>query len=148
MKNNQAETIEEYLAELTPEQRSALGEMRALILKNLPEGYAERMNWGMISYEVPLERFSDTYNDKPLAYLMLAAQKKHNSLYMMGVYGDEAKEAQLRQAYKEAGLRIDMGKSCVRFKNLTDLPTDTIAKLIAGTGVNDLIAMHNKIHRR
>lgn len=148
MKTSDLETVEQYLDDLPPEQRAAIEDMRELILENLPEGYVECMNWGMISYEVPLERFAETYNGKPLAYLMLAAQKRHNSLYMMGVYADEEKETQLRQAYEDAGLRVDMGKSCVRFKDLSDLPTGTIAELIAGTSVEEMIAIHDRVHAK
>jgi uncharacterized protein YdhG (YjbR/CyaY superfamily) len=148
MNGSKAETVEEYLHELPVERRQALEEMRAMILDNLPEGYVERMNWGMITYEVPLDRFEDTYNGQPLTYLMLAAQKKHFSLYMMGVYGDPEQEARLKQAYIDAGKKIDMGKSCVRFKSLDDLPRGMIAELIASTEVEDMIAIHNRVHKK
>jgi uncharacterized protein YdhG (YjbR/CyaY superfamily) len=148
MNGSDAKTVEAYLDELPQERRQAVQDMRALILENLPEGYAECMNWGMISYEVPLDRFADTYNGKPLAYLMLAAQKHHNSLYMMGVYGDPEKEITLIQAYEHAGKKIDMGKSCVRFKSLDDLPEETIAELIAGTEIDEMIAIHNRVHKK
>ncbi|MGD8731922.1 MAG: DUF1801 domain-containing protein [Anaerolineales bacterium] len=148
MKSRDVETVEEYLNDLPAERRQAIEDLRALILENLPQGYVETINWGMISYEVPIERFAETYNGKPLAYLMLAAQKDHNSLYMMGVYGDPEKEQRLRQAYKEAGKKIDMGKSCVRFKSLDDLPKQTIADLIASTEVEDMISIHNRVHNK
>ncbi len=148
MKGSNAETVEEYLNELPADRRQALEEMRALILDNLPDGYVERMNWGMIAYEVPLDRFAETYNGHPLTYLMLAAQKNHFSLYMMGVYGDPEQEARLKQAYEDAGKKIDMGKSCVRFKSLDDLPEAMIAELIAATQVEDMIAIHNRAHKK
>lgn len=148
MKGSKAETVDEYIDEIPSERRESTEAMRALILENLPEGYVERMNWGMIIYEVPLETFAETYNGKPLTYLMLAAQKNHCSLYMMSVYGDPEQEQRLKQAYKDAGKRIDMGKSCVRFKKLDDLPTDMIAKLIAATEVDEMITIHNQIHKK
>ena len=147
MKASKAQTVDEYLEGLAPERRDVINAMRTVINENLPAGYVETMNWGMISYEVPLERFSETYNGQPLAYLMLAAQKRHNSLYMLGVYGDPQQEQSLKQAYKETGKKIDMGKSCVRFKSLDDLPIETIAALIRATEVEDMIAIHNRVHK-
>lgn len=148
MNSSKAKTVAEYLNELSPERRRVIEETRAMILKNLPEGYMERMNWGMISYEVPLDRFAETYNGQPLTYLSLSTQKKHNSLYMMGVYADPEQEGKLVQAYKDAGKRIDMGKSCVRFKVLDDLPVSMIEELIASTEVDAMIALHNRAHKR
>ncbi len=76
-----ASTVEEYLAELPEERRAAIDAVRKVVLKNLPKGYEEVMNWGMITYQVPLETYADTYNKKPLMYAALAAQKKtHGSL--------------------------------------------------------------------
>jgi uncharacterized protein YdhG (YjbR/CyaY superfamily) len=148
MKNSKAETVREYLDELPAERREAVQAIRELILQNLPKGYIERMNWGMISYEVPLERFSATYNGQPLTYLMLAAQKNHISLYMMGVYGDPEQEERLKKAYRDTGKKINMGKSCIRFKSLDDLPSETIAELIAATEVADMIEIHNRVHKK
>lgn len=148
MKSSRAKTVDEFLQELTPERRDVINAMRTVINENLPAGYVETINWGMISYEVPLERFSETYNGQPLAYLMLAPQKRHNSLYMLGVYGDSQQEQRLKQAYKEADKKIDMGKSCVRFKSLDDLPIEMIAELIRETEVDDMIAIHNRVHKK
>ncbi|MGD2059025.1 MAG: DUF1801 domain-containing protein [Anaerolineales bacterium] len=147
MNKSKAETVEEYLNELPADKRKVIAEMRALIRENLPAGYVERMNWGMISYEVPLRSFSETYNRQPLTYLMLTAQKNHNSLYMMGVYGDPELEAKLIKAFEQSGKHMNMGKSCLRFKTLDDLPIETIAELIACTTVDDMIAIHNRIHK-
>ena len=97
------------------------------------------MNYGMISYQVPLERYPDTYNGQPLAYVALAAQKHYYSLYLMNVYNDYAVETTLVDGFQKAGKRLDMGKSCVRFKNLEDLPLEVIAKVIAHTTPDQLI---------
>ena len=86
MVSSKASTVDQYLAELPPERREIVSTVRSVILANLPQGYAESMNWGMISYEIPLEDYPDTYNGQPLGYLALAAQKRHYSLYMLGVY--------------------------------------------------------------
>lgn len=137
-----ATSVEEYLQELPEERRRVVSAVRDLILENLPEGYEERINWGMISYGIPLDRYPDTYNGQPLGYLGLAAQKNYNALYMMGVYTDPEQEAALKDAYARADKKLNMGKSCLRFKELDDLEMDTIADLIREMSVADYIARY------
>lgn len=148
MVKSKATTVEEYLQELPPEKHHVIAQVRDVILENLPPGYVETMNWGMISYEIPLKRYPNTYNGKPLTYLALAAQKNHFSLYMMDVYQSEKQETQLRQGFSQAGKRLDIGKSCVRFRKLDDLPMDVIANLVASTSVEDFIAAYEASRRR
>jgi len=131
-----ATTVEEYLASLPPERRVALETVRAEILANLPDGYEEAMNWGMITYQVPLDRFPDTYNRQPLMYAGLASQKNHMAVYLTAVYADEETRDQFEAAYRKTGKRMDMGKSCVRFKKLDDLPLELIGKTIADVEVD------------
>lgn len=126
-----ATTVEAYLDELPEERRAVVAAVRQVIVDHLPEGYSEAMNWGMISYEVPLERYPDTYNKQPLMYAALAAQKNHYGLYLMCVYQDSDRERQLREAFVAAGKKLDMGKSCVRFKKLEDLPLEAVGEVIA-----------------
>jgi hypothetical protein len=135
-----ASTPESYLASLPDEQRAVVSEIRELIRKNLPAGYAESMSFGMLSYEIPLETYPDTYNGKPLAYLALAAQKNGYSLYLMGPNGDEAQAAAFREEFARAGKKLDMGKSCLRFRRTDDLALDVIAKAIASTPPDAFIA--------
>lgn len=141
-------TPTDYLASLPPDRRNIISAVRDLILQNLPEGYQETINWGMLSYEVPLETYPDTYNKKPLSYIGLAAQKNYNSLYLMSVYQDPADYQELMNAFDQLGVKPDMGKSCIRFKNLEQLPSETISRLIAKTSVSDFIettkALQNK----
>ena len=139
MVSSKAKTVEAYLAELPPERREAVTKVREVILANLPEGYQESMNWGMISYEIPLERYPDTYNKQPLALAALASQKNYISLYLMNVYGDPATEKWFTERYEASGKKLDMGKSCVRFKKLDDLPLDLIGEVIAKTSVDEYI---------
>jgi len=89
------------------------------------------MNWGMISYEIPLERYPNTYNGQPLSYVALAAQKSYYALYLTSAYPDSEQGKQLVEAFKRAGKKLDMGKSCLRFKTLDDLPLDAIARVVA-----------------
>ena len=145
---SEAATIEQYLQELPAERREAIETVRRIILDNLPPGYEEVMNWGMITYQVPLETFPNTYNGQPLGYLALAAQKNHNALYMMNIYVDSKQEKWLRDGFKKAGKRLDMGKCCVRFKKVEDLPLDVIGKVIASTNPEQMIEMYEKGRRR
>lgn len=139
MVSSAALTPTDYLESLPRDRREVIASARDLILHNLPEGYQETINWGMLSYEVPLEIYPDTYNKKPLSYIGLAAQKNYNSLYLMFVYQNPAEYTELMEAFRAIGVRPDMGKSCIRFKSLEQLPQETIARLIAKTSVQDFV---------
>lgn len=142
MVKSDAATVEAYLAELPPERREAIAEARRTILANLPDGYEEQMTFGMIGYVVPLSRYPDTYNKEPLALAALASQKRHMAVYLNNVYGDPATLEWFTAAYAASGKRLDMGKSCVRFKRLADLPLDVIGETIARTSLEDFIAFY------
>ncbi len=144
MVSSKAETVDEYLAELPDDRRDAIAEIRDVILENLPEGYVEAMNWGMISYEVPLERCPETYNGKPLMYAALASQKNHMAVYLTSIYADGDAEEWFRSEYRATGKKLDMGKSCVRFKSLDQLPLELIGQVIGGTSVDELIEIYQR----
>jgi Domain of unknown function (DU1801) len=131
-----------YLDSLPEERRRQVSKVRAVIRRNLPRGYVETMNWGMITYEVPLRRFPDTYNGQPLAYAALASQKRHMAVYLSGIYGSPELQTWFEQAYRATGLRMDIGKSCVRFTAIDQLPLDLIGEAIAAVSVDQFIAMH------
>lgn len=135
-----ATTVEEYIDALPKERRDVVAKVRRMVLKHLPKGYRESFSWGVISYEIPLERYPDTYNRKPLAYVCLAAQKNHYALYLMGAYAKPGQAEALRQAFAKAGKKLDMGKSCLRFKKLEDLPLDAVGKIIASVPPDEMIA--------
>ena len=135
-------TPADYLASLPEDRREIISAVRDLILQNLPEGYQETINWGMLSYEIPLETYSDTYNKNPLSNVGLAAQKNYNSLYLMAIYQNPADYQELVDAFAEMGIKPNLGKSCVRFTKLDQLPLDTIARLIAKTSVADYIHIY------
>ena len=136
---SEASTVEDYLAELPEARREAVQEVRRVILAHLPEGYEEVMNWGMITYQVPLETYPDTYNKKPLMYAALASQKNHMAVYLTAIYMDEAAAQAFEASYRATGKRYDVGKSCVRFRKLTDLPLDLIGESIASLTVNEFV---------
>ena len=148
MARSNAATVQEYLDELPEDRRSVIAAVRDVILQNLPEGYQECLSFGMIGYVLPLERYPDTYNGQPLAYVGLAAQKNYYAVYLTCVYQDPEKEAWLRDAFQKAGRKLDMGKSCVRFKKLQDLPLDVIGQAVAGTPPEDFIAGYEAARHR
>ena len=139
-----AATVAEYLAGLPAERRAAIKTVRKVILKNLPKGYEEAMNWGMITYQVPLKTYPDTYNKQPLAYAALASQKHNMAVYLMGIYGDTALRRKFEAAYRKTGKRMDAGKSCVRFRTLEDLPLELVGETIAAMDVNTFVGLAEK----
>ncbi len=143
-KSAKPSTVAGYLSALPAEQRGVLMRLRRLIRKHLPKGYEEAMNWGAITYQVPLKRCPDTYNGQPLCYLAMVAQKNYLSLYLMAVYGRPAKQKQLTNGFARAGKKLDMGKACVRFRTLDDLPLEVVADIIASTPVDAYVAAYEK----
>ena len=133
MVSSTAATVSSYLASLPPERRKIVATIRKLIRANLPKGYREAMNFGMISYEIPLTRYPKTYNGQPLVYVALAAQKHRYSLYLTCAYLDTDRATRLRIAHERAGKKLDMGKSCIRFNSPDALELDAIAAEIAST---------------
>ncbi len=148
MPKSSAATVEAYLQELPAERRAVIEQIRQLILDNLPPGYEESMNWGMISYEVPLARYPKTYNKKPLGYLALAAQKNFYTLYLMSAYAGSLQEGWLQAQFAAAGKKLDMGKSCLHFRKLDDLPMDVVAQAIAMVSVDEFITQYEKSRQR
>jgi hypothetical protein len=130
-----AATPDEYIASLPEDRRAAVAAVRDVINANLPAGYREGMAYGMIGWYVPLERFGDTYNGQPLGLASLASQKNHISLYLNNVYGNRETESWFRDRWATTGKRLDMGKSCVRFRRLEDVSLDVIGETIARTDV-------------
>jgi hypothetical protein len=130
MVRSEASTVEEYLADLPAERWEAISTVRDTILDNLPDGFEETMNWGMIAYQVPLSVYPDTYNKRPQMYAALASQKKDMAVYLTGVYMDNAYRDTFEAAYRATGKRLDVGRSCVRFRKLDDLPLELIGETI------------------
>lgn len=139
-------TVEAYLRELPEDRQSALTRVRKVIRKHLPRGFEETMQYGMISYVVPLSRYPDTYNGQALTVASLGSQKNHMAVYLMGVYGSPELRTWFESTYAESGKRLDAGKSCVRFKKLDDLSLDAVAGAIERVSVDDLIAMSAAAH--
>jgi len=139
-----AATVEEYLAGLPEERREAMQAVRQVVLDNLPDGYEECMAYGMIGYVVPLSRYPDTYNKQPLGLAALASQKQYMSLYLNNVYDNPEMLEWFTSAYTASGKKLNMGKSCVRFKRLDDLPLDVVGQAIARTSVDDFLSSYEE----
>ena len=146
MASSMARTPEEYIAEQPAERRETAAQVRDLVNRSLPPGYTEMMGFGMITWCVPLEMYPDTYNGQPLCYAGLAAQKNHFSLYLMGAYSDPKETKALEDGFRKAGKKLDMGKSCIRFRTAEDLPLDVIARSVAATPPEKLIAAAVNAH--
>jgi hypothetical protein len=147
MVSSSAATPEAYIAELPPERAALVAHVRDLVNANLAPGYSEGMGWGMIGWIVPLSRYPVTYNGQPLVYAGLAAQKNHTALYLNCVYASEARTERLRAAFAAAGKKLDMGKSCIRFRKLDDLAEDALAEAIRSTPVETFIAEYEAVRR-
>jgi hypothetical protein len=130
---SKAATVEQYLQSLPDDRRAALAEVRDVILKNLDRDYEEGMQCGMIGYYVPHRVFPVGYHcdpRQPLLFAALASQKNHMSLYLMTLYGSRDQLHKFKQAWSKAGKKLDMGKSCLRFKTVDDLALDVIGEAI------------------
>jgi uncharacterized protein YdhG (YjbR/CyaY superfamily) len=140
MASSKAATPDAYIAELPPERAELVSHLRALVNAHIPRGYEERMSWGMISWEVPLSRYPDTYNKKPLVFAALAAQKNHTALYLNCVYASAERTERLKAAWAAEGKKLDMGKSCLRFKRAEDVAENALVRAIAAIPAETLIA--------
>jgi hypothetical protein len=144
---SKASTVDAYLKALPAGKREILSTVRNVVVRSLPKGYEESMTYGMIGYSIPLSRYPDTYNGQPLCYAGLAAQKNHFSLYLMGAYSNPRTAKWIASEFKKRGLKLDMGKSCLRFKKLEDVPLDVVREVIAGIPPEEFIQTYEK-HRR
>ncbi|HAH54255.1 MAG TPA: hypothetical protein DCM02_02935 [Flavobacterium sp.] len=138
-----AKTIEEYLNELPEERKEAFLKLRESILNNIPKGFREEMSYGMLGYVVPHSLYPDGYhcNPKlPLPFMNLASQKNFIALYHMGIYAiPELLEWFTTEYPKHSAQKLDMGKGCIRFKKLDQIPFDLIAALAGKMTVEDWI---------
>ncbi len=148
MVSSKAKTVSEYLKELPPERAKIIRAVRKVIKDNLPKGYVERMNWGMISYEIPLSVYPVTYNKQPLSYAGLAAQKNNYSLYLMGLYWNKEHDDWFVNEFKKRKLKLNRGKGCVRFSKMEDIPLDVIGKVVSRISVKDYIRHYEDVMKK
>jgi hypothetical protein len=144
---SKASTVAQYLASLPADRRAALSAVRKVILANLDDGYAEGMGYGMISYHVPHSVYAPGYHcnpEMPLPFAALASQKNYMSLYLMSAYGQGPEEERLRKAFAAAGKKLDMGKCCIRFKRLEDLPLEVIGDAVRRVPAKAYVAYYER----
>ena len=137
-------SVQEYLDGLPAERRAVLSKLRALIRRRIPKGYQESIALGAITYSVPLKRFPNTYNGQPLGYVALAATSNRFTLHLVALYMDPGKQKAFAEGFRKAGKRLDMGKGCVRFRSLEDLPLDVIGDTVAKFTPDQWIALYEK----
>lgn len=144
----EAKTPEEYISKLPEERQVVIQKMRDVILENLPEGFHEEINYGMIGYVVPHSIYPDGYHctpELPLPFLNIASQKNFVGLYHMGIYAHkELLDWFVGEYPKHCKTKLDMGKSCIRFKKLDQIPFALIAELVQKMSVKDWVSVYEK----
>ena len=145
---SKATSVTDYLKELTPERRKTVTAIRKLIKQSLPPGFKEGMQYGMIGYFVPHRLYPNGYHcnpEEPLPYICLASQKNHCSLYLYAQYSCTDENSWFHQAWKATGKKMNMGKSCVRFKKTEDLPLSVIAEAVERLSVEQYIDIYEAV---
>jgi len=147
---SKATTVGQYLASLPEDRRAAISAVRDVILENLDKNYEEGIQYGMLGYYVPHKVFPAGYHvdpKQPLPFVALASQKNHMAVYLMGVYGQPKQEQWFRAAWAKTGKKLDMGKSCVRFKKLEDVALDVLGEAIRRAPAKAYIAHYESVLR-
>jgi len=144
---SKAATVEAYLQNLPAERKAALQAVRKVILQNLDADYEEGMQYGTICYYVPHRVFPDGYHcnpSQPLPFAMLASQKNHMAVYLCSIYGSASEEGWFRAAWAKSGKKLDMGKSCIRFKKLEDLALDVVGQAVRRVPARAFVARYQE----
>ena len=143
---SKAATIEEYIASLPDDRKEVIAKLHRLITKNLPKGFAPTMGYGMMGYVVPHALYPAGYHcdpKQPLPFMGMASQKNFVSFYHMGLYADkELSDWFIGEYPKHSASKLDMGKSCIRFKKMNDIPYELIEKLVKKMTVNDWVTLY------
>lgn len=135
-------------AKVPAERRRELDKVSAVIRRHLPAGYEEAVSGGCLVWQVPLAAYPDTYNGHPLWYAALAAQKNHLSLHLLCAYGDPALAQRLKDGFRAAGKRLDMGKACIRFKAADDLALDVVGDVVSRVPMARYVAAAKAVRRK
>jgi hypothetical protein len=137
-------TVSQWLASVPPERKDAINAVRDAVNEHLPHGYEETVDWGMLAWVVPLATFPDTHNGRPLMLAALGAHTRRMTIYLMTVYGDAKIRAEFETAYRKTGKKLDIGGSCVHFKELDDLPLDVVGNAIARVTVDKYVERYRQ----
>ncbi len=145
-------TVSDYLANLPEDRRDSFDNIRKAILTNLPEGFEECINYGMIGYVVPHSIYPSGYHcdtKLPLPFMNIANQKNFIAFYHMGIYGNPDLMSWFVNEYpKHSKAKLDMGKSCVRFKKMNEIPFELIGELIKKMSVADWVNQYESLYRK
>ncbi len=145
---SKAVTVDEYIDSLPEDRRKIISQMRNEVIKNLPKGFKENMAYGMIGYCVPHSLYPPGYHvdpKQPLGFMCIASQKSHIALYHMGIYANEKLLKWFQDEWKKVSTKkLDMGKSCIRFKKAEDVPLKLIGELSAKITPQEWIDMYEK----
>lgn len=148
----EASTVEEYISQVPEERQEVLQKLRNLIKENLPKGFEEGINYNMIGYYVPHSKYPDGYHcdpKLPLPFVNLASQKNSINLYHSGIYAKKELHDWLVAEYpKYSKRKLDMGKSCIRFKKLDDIPYELIAELCTKMTVDEWISIYESVVKK
>lgn len=142
------QSVNDYIKTVEPTKKEAFEKLRATLLKNLPKGFEECINYNMPSFVVPLKTYPKGYHCNtllPLPFISIAAQKNFIALYHMGLYANkELYEWFIAEYPNHCKSKLDAGKSCIRFKKTDDIPFNLIKELVKKMSVNDWIALYEK----
>ncbi len=141
-------TVSNFLAALPEDRRADVERVRSVIRRHLPKGYEEVVSKSMLVYQVPFDRYSDTYNGQPLWYAALASQKSYLSLHLMPIYGDKTLAQQLDAGFRAAGKKLNVGKACIRFAKADDLALDVIGQIVEAIPVDRWVEIARSARRR
>ncbi len=147
-----AESVADYIDQIPEERKAAIKKLRTTIKKNLPKGFKECIGYGMPAYVVPLSAYPDGYHckaDTPLPFISFASQKNFVALYHMGIYADEKLMKWFTTEYpRHCKRKLDMGKSCIRFKKVDEIPFELVAELMTKMSQKDWIALYEKNYKK
>lgn len=146
---SKATTVDAYMKELPADRLEAMTKLRKVIRKNIPKGFQECMNYGMIGFVVPHKLYAEGYHcdpSMPLPFMNIASQKSNISVYHMGIYADQKILKWFEGEYKKLNIgKLDMGKSCIRFKNMDKIPYDLIGQLAAKITVDEWVGRYEEM---
>ncbi|MCK6618739.1 MAG: DUF1801 domain-containing protein [Cyclobacteriaceae bacterium] len=148
---SKAKTVNEYLKSLPPDRQAVMKKLRGLVVKNIPKGFEEVMQYGMIGYVVPHNLYPAGYHtnpNEPLPFICLASQKNHIAFYHMMIYQGELHDWFVSEWKKVSTKKLDMGKSCIRFKNPEDIPLSLIVELVSKVKPAQWIEAYQKSVKR
>jgi len=141
-------TVSAFVGSLPAQRRAEVEQVLRTVRRHLPAGYEEVVSKGMVVYQVPLERYPDTYNGHPLWYVCLASEKSYLSLHLMPVYGDKALATRLDEGFRAAGKKLRMGKACIHFDKADELALDVIGEIVAMISVDRWVQIAQTARRR